>query len=93
MNISLENFGYNFESTEQFSCIKDHLSPEYQKVFSNLDSLRQSCLELHQVADDENKVLLEMMYNVLEGLERAFCHHFETNQGEVFSPKSDEPWD
>lgn len=93
MNTQPEDFGYSFETTEEFSWNKDQLSPEYQKVFSNLDALRESCLELHESADDENKLLLEMMYNVLEGLERAFCHHFDAHQGQVFSPKSNEPWD
>ena len=93
MNTQPENTGYNFEGDEEFSWNKNQLSPEYQKVFYNLDSLRESCLDLYQTTDEENKVLLEMMANVLDGLERAFFHHFDANQGQVFSPKSDEPWD
>lgn len=69
------------------------LSPQYQKVFHDLDSLRENCQELYQTADEENRVLLEMMTNMLDGLERVFTHHFDLRQGEVFSPKSNEPWD
>jgi hypothetical protein len=93
MDTQPENTGYSFEATEEFSWNKEQLSPEYQKVFNNLDALRESCQELFHTADEENKILLEMMANMLDGLERAFCHHFDANQGVVFSPKSDEPWD
>jgi hypothetical protein len=93
MNTQPENTGYSFEGTEEFSWNKTQLSPEYQKVFNNLDALRESCQELYHSADEENKMLLEMMTNMLDGLERAFSHHFDANQGHVFSPKSDEPWD
>jgi hypothetical protein len=88
-----ENTGYAFESDEVFSWNKDESNSDYQKIFENLDSLRMSCQELYRTADQDNRMLLEMMVNVLDGLERVFCHHFEANQGQIFSPKSNEPWD
>lgn len=86
MNTQQETFSPLSEAWTQ------NLSPEQFDIKQGLASVRRLCVN-HRSVDQETRILFEMMGNVLDGLERAFDHHFSQDLGQEISPKSDEPWD
>lgn len=63
---------------------------QIRDAFSNLKNLCQTHISEEE---PEDSVLLDTMADVLESLERAFLHHFQSKTGHIVSPKSAEPWD
>lgn len=61
-------------------------------IEQELLNLKTHCLN-PQVGDVDDEDFMDTMVIVIEGLEKAFRHHFSGKTGETFSPKSNEPWD